>query len=81
MKVKTHIRVAKNGRTGRTTVAASTRASVQPLYDSQNRTLPTVAFALVLDVPDELFRQAEKVIAEIEVKGTQAKIAAEVKTV
>jgi hypothetical protein len=40
--------------------------------------IPTAAFALKLEIPDELFDRAEQVLAEVEIPADQAKIAAEV---
>jgi hypothetical protein len=80
MKVKTHLRVAKTKRGAR--VVASSKPSQKPIivdkgYASE-RVLPTVAFAVVLDVPDEAFKAAEAVLAEIEIPFERTRVAAEV---
>jgi hypothetical protein len=80
MKVKTHLRVAKTPRGAR--VEASTKPNYKPLMGSQGswneRPLPTAAFAVVLDIPDDLFKRAEQVLAEIAVDSDIAGIATEV---
>jgi hypothetical protein len=80
VKQKVHLRVAKDAR-GKGHVMATARPSSTPIYNNRNQPLPTVAFAVVLNVPDELFDQAQKVIAEIDVSGDQVQIAAEVKAI
>lgn len=80
MKVKTYLRVAVGGRGPR--VVASTKPNYQPLTKGQGtyheEPLPTAAFALVLDIPDEIFERAEKVLAEVAVDPSEAAVAAEV---
>jgi hypothetical protein len=80
MKVKTHLRIAKTRKGAR--VEASSRPNYKPLITNagyrNERVLPTAAFAVVLDIPDELFERAETVLAEITVDPDEAEIAAEV---
>jgi type II secretory pathway component GspD/PulD (secretin) len=76
MRVKAFIRVAKTRRGGR--VMASARANHAPIDDSYGQPYPTVSFAVVFVIPDEAFRGAERVIAEIEVPPEQVEINAEV---
>lgn len=82
MKVKTYLRVARNdGGRSRYKVEASARPNYRPLTsgDGRNeRALPTVAFAVVLDIDDAVFAQAERVLAEIEVPADLPLIAADV---
>lgn len=68
-----HVRVAKR-RNGRHTVAATTKVSDEPLKDSNGYALPTVAFALVLDIDDAEFKRAETVLAEVDVPSGEVRI-------
>lgn len=82
MKVRTYIRVGKRS-TGRNAFAidASHKPSSAPLAlgsGHRRKILPTVAFAIDLDIPDAAFKQAEQVIAEIKIPADQIEIAAEV---
>lgn len=82
MKVRTYLRVGKKepGRRGpKALVKAGTMPSEEPLQDSMGRLVPTVAFAVDLDIPDEMFERAEQVIAELVVDAESATIAAKVK--
>jgi hypothetical protein len=72
-KIKTHVRVAK-GRSGKMQVTATNRASNEPLEDSRGNALPTVAFALVLDINDLEFKRAEAVLAEVDVPSGEVRI-------
>lgn len=80
MKVKLYMRVAKQ-RSGFKAAVVTRKASTSPLFDSNARALPTIAFALELDVPDGMFRQAEQVIAALKVPESAAVIAADVKVI
>jgi hypothetical protein len=81
MIVTVYLRVAEGKRGMR--VAASSTPNYEPIYSgsgSWNQTpLPTAAFALELDVPDELFTRAEQVLAEIVIPEDKGEIAVEVK--
>ena len=81
MKSKIYLRVAKSeGRKG-FKVAASTEPNNAPItsQDYRGHTFyPTVAFAVEFNIPDELFDQASKVVAEINIALKQAKIAGEI---
>lgn len=80
MKVKTYLRVAKTKRGAK--VVAGSKPNQKPLVrDAGYRTeevLPTIAFAVILDIPDEEFARAEQVLAEIGVQPEQTTVAAEV---
>lgn len=80
-KVKTYLRVARNdgGRT-RFKVEASAAPNYKPLTVGSGvseRPLPTIAFAVVLDIDDFAFTQAARVIAEIQVPNGVPVVAAE----
>ncbi|WP_159059390.1 hypothetical protein [Rhodopseudomonas palustris] len=74
-----YIRVAKtSGRRGYK-VSASTVPNVSPIAEMKLGSAvayPTIAFAVEIDLPDELFTQAERVIASIKLTEKDAKIAA-----
>lgn len=76
MKVRVHLRVGKGERV--TMVQASIKPSERPLTGSSGVPVPTVAFAVDLDLPDAMFKRAAHVIAEIKVPEEAARIAAEV---
>jgi hypothetical protein len=78
MKTTVYLRVAKGPRGAK--FAASTKPNQRPLTSGGwNEThLPTVAFALRLNIPDEAFDEAGRVVAEIDVPPDQLSIAAEV---
>lgn len=80
MQVTAYIRVAKNGY--KTKLDAGTKENMEPLFTTQYRGqknfLPTIAFAVRFEVPDELFESASRVIAEINLNTKDAKIAADV---
>ena len=81
MKVRAYVRVGKNSASARKPyrVDASASANHLPLVASTGQTLPTIAFAIDLDIPDEMFNKAEQVIAEIVIPEEAVEIAAEVK--
>lgn len=75
------MRIAKNGYKQK--VSASTKSSSEPLkiagsYNNPDQWLPTVGFAVDFNIPDELFSQAQQVIAEIDVTQKGAKVLAEI---
>jgi hypothetical protein len=69
MKTKVYLRIAKGSKGSR--VSASPKPCYEPIRNAKSYTsdsdkaLPTVAFALELDIPDDLFKQAEQVAAQI----------------
>lgn len=77
MKAKVYLRVARDDR-GKAKVAANVRPNDAPLTDSNNYVLPTVAFGVVLDIPDALFSRAAEIIATLTIPEDQAHIAAKV---
>jgi hypothetical protein len=77
VKTRVYLRVAK-GHNGRTKFAATAKPVTAPLYDSNNRPLPTVAFGISLDIPEVRFHQAAQIIAEVLVAEDDAVVAAEV---
>jgi hypothetical protein len=78
MKVKTYMRVGWDAKRRKAQVVANTKPSGRPLRRSDGEPLPTVAFAVELDLPDELFTRAERVIAMLSIPPESAVIAAEV---
>lgn len=61
MIVRAYLRVADDGR-----VRANDKPDLNPLVKN-GEPMPTAAFALDLDIPDEQFKLAEKVLAEVKV--------------
>lgn len=80
MKVRVYLRVAKTQTKRGFSVDGRNTPTNRPLED-RTRVLPTVAFALDLDIPDALFAQAERVIAEISIPEEATQIAADVQVV
>lgn len=81
MKVTAYIRIGKKepgSRGPRAVVDAGSQPNSNMLYQGPNP-IPTVAFGVDLDIPDELFERASQVIAEIVIPVEAAEIAAEVK--
>ena len=75
MKTRVHLRIAKTTSSRAPyKVAATAKPNHQPITDMYGNAFPTVAFALDLNIPDGLFRQAERVIAEITVPEDIASI-------
>jgi hypothetical protein len=84
-KIKMYLRVGqKSGSTrgSRYRIDASTTPNYHPLVQSQGsrneREIPTAAFCLVLDVPDELFAIAERELAEVKLSVDDGRVAADV---
>jgi hypothetical protein len=78
VKIKTHLRVGYDKKRRKTSVVANVNPNHTPLSNMKGEYLPTVAFAIVLDIPDSAFAQAEQVIAEITIPESEIQIAAEV---
>lgn len=79
MKARVHLRVAYNKRRRAHAVNATITPINAPLTNARGEPLPTVAFGLVLDIPDAMFAQAEQIIAELTIPESAARIAVEVK--
>ncbi len=81
MKTTVYLRVAKRSQPyrGSTMKFAASDFPNALLIESGEEFLPTVAFALDLDIPEKMFRQAEQVIAELEIHEEDVEIAAEVR--
>lgn len=81
MKTKIYLRVAKGGRNGYRAEASAVPnydpIKKQSAYNSHYEFLPTVAFAVEFDIPDEMFKQSERVIASVNVAMKDAKITGE----
>ena len=73
MKQRIYLRVAKHPN-GKAKVTAGVRPSNEPLSITAGH-LPTVAFAINVEIPDEAFRQAERVIAELKISEEAIDIA------
>lgn len=67
MKQTIYVRVGKHPRGGKSKVMTGSKPSHHAVTDSSGNPMPTVSFAMELDVPDELFSQAQKVVASIKV--------------
>lgn len=79
MKTTIYLRVARTSRGAK--VAASTKPNHAPLQSGSSwkaKVLPTAAFAITLDIPNEAFYQAEQVLAKLEVPFEKITVAAEV---
>lgn len=82
MKATVYVRVGKADRgsvKGRLYVRAGSKPDYAPLENASGF-VPTVAFAIQIDIPESLFRQAERVIAELDVSETTMKVAAEIQS-
>lgn len=79
MKARIYLRLAKNAN-GRHPfkVEANTSPWHAPLKKGDEH-LPTVAFAIDIVLPDDAFKQAEQVIAEIKIPNDAFDVAGEVK--
>ena len=78
MKTTVYMRVGKQRNRRIKTDARTSKPTSAPLYESNGDPMPTVAFALTVDLPDAMFDQARRVIAELTVPDEQAEVAAEV---
>lgn len=77
MKIRTYIRVAKNGYKYK--VDASTKSNEDPIflpaqYNRAKEALPTVGFAVDFEIPDQLFSKASVVVASINIATKDATI-------
>lgn len=83
MRARIYLRIAKTSTGGRGgskgfRVAATSKPSHRPIEASVGEPLPTAAFAIDLVIPDEMFTEAERVIAELTVDPADLEVAAEV---
>jgi hypothetical protein len=81
MKCPIYLRVAKAESRKGYKVTASTEPSNEPISTKDYRGYqfyPTVAFCVNIEVPDELFDQSERVIAELNVGMKEAQITSEI---
>ena len=80
MKYPIYLRVAKTGSRKGYKVSASSLPNNEPLNSGSYNTtwFPTVMFAVNIDIPDELFNQAERVIAELNVSLKEARVSSEI---
>ena len=81
MKVKIYLRVAQGSGRGGAKVDASSKPNYKPIFTKNYRGetfFPTVAFAVNFEIPDELFKSAERTIADVVVGLKKAGVAAEV---
>jgi hypothetical protein len=76
-KLKVYLRVAQTQGSAGHRVVATTRPSHIPLSDAYSTVLPTIAFAVMLDIDPAAFRLAERVIAELTVAPQDVTVAAE----
>lgn len=78
MKTKIYLKVAKSIRKGML-YKASSKPDYSPIesakyYNKRGVFLPTVAFAIEIDIPDESFKRAEKVVAQLNLKENDVEI-------
>jgi len=83
MNTRIYLRIAKTGNRRGYKVAASTTPNYAPLegnkgWNTNCKSYPTVAFAVDFNIPDELFKQAERVLGEINITTKQARVATEI---
>jgi hypothetical protein len=78
MKATIYMRVAKTANGRKPRVAAATKSNPRPLTGSgrPGDFLPTVFFAVDISVPDVMFKQAERVVADLALSEVTAEIAA-----
>jgi len=79
MKLTAYIRVARNPDRAKAQIAANLKPNTAPLTNSRGDALPTIAFAIKLDIPDAMFSRASQVIAELTIPEESAEIAATVR--
>ncbi|KKL12789.1 hypothetical protein LCGC14_2532240 [marine sediment metagenome] len=81
-KIKVYIRIAKTSRGYK--IITTDKPSYKPLSNVAWRGptyYPTVAFAVVFNLPDDAFKKATEVIDEINVEMEKLSIATEVETI
>jgi len=70
MKVKAHMRVGRQ-KQGAPKIAVGLKPNARPLANSSGVEIPTVMFAIELNIPDSEFRKAEQVIAELTIRESE----------
>jgi len=79
-KVPIYIRLAKSPKGYR--VDASSKPNQKPIMnDYQYKPLPTVSFGLSINIPEEAFEDAVKVIAEIDYRSSEVTVADDTKDI
>jgi hypothetical protein len=81
MKYPVYLRVAKTDSRKGYKVAASGTPNNEPLSNGQKwalRWYPTLAFCVNIEIPDELFEQSQRVIAELNVGMKAAQVTSEI---
>lgn len=74
MKQRVYLRIAKHPRRGQVKVQAGIKPSDAQLVDSARNPMPTIAFAVDVNIPDDMFTKAQKVVAELDVTAEDVKI-------
>jgi len=74
MRIKVYLRIGITNRGYR--IEATTKPNHAPIYSAYptKKALPTASFALVLNVPDEKFREAERVVQEINLANEDVEV-------
>lgn len=78
MKTKIYLRISSTTGKRRPAVRASMKPDYSPIEGTvsykQKKFFPTVAFAVEVDIPDNAFKRAEKVLATLILKEDDVKI-------
>lgn len=80
-KVRTCLRVGRKPQSGGFLVSAQNNPNPRPLESKPGKAIPTVSFAILLDIPDAMFDRAGEVVAEITVPEEDIVIAAKVQEI
>ena len=77
-KIKVYIRIAKTLRGYK--IITTDKPSYKPLFSASWRPIyyPTVAFAIILNLPDDAFERATEVIGEMNVEMEELRVAADI---
>jgi hypothetical protein len=82
MKVRIYFRVGRSARSPRQPrFAVGRKPNPAALTNARNEPIPTVGFAIDLDVPDALFEQPSRVVAELTIPEPAADVLAIVREV
>lgn len=74
MKQTVYLRIAKHPRRSHVKVTAGTKPNDAQLSDSAGNAMPTIAFAVDVNIPDDMFKQAQRVVAELDVTAEDVQI-------